>query len=153
MAGQLGAQGAAMEQRELAALASVKNPNRPRRQQSLVVTGRSTGQQLAWLNAGAVADANIFNHPVRVCVFSRLRGHSLVLQLRTHAPHARTHARNARTHRDFRVLTRLDATVCARDGCPLSACAHARALTRPRSYESRLLGRHRMTRRDQRPAR
>ena len=81
-----------------AALASVKNPNRPRRQQSLVVTGRSTGQQLAWLNAGAVADANIFNHPVRVCVFSRLRGHSLVLQLRTHAPHARTHARNARTH-------------------------------------------------------
>jgi len=41
----------------------VKNPNRPRRQQSLVVTGRSTGQQLAWLNAGAVADANIFNHP------------------------------------------------------------------------------------------
>ena len=124
MAGQLGAQGAAMEQRELAALASVKNPSKHRRQQSLVVTGRSTGQQLAWLNAGAVADTNIFNHPVSVFVVSRLLGLSGVL-----------------------------ASVCARDGGPLPACAHARALMRPRSCENRLLGRHRMTRRDQRPAR
>ncbi len=74
-----------MEQRELAALASVKNPNQPRRQQSLVVTGRSTGQQLAWLNAGAVADANVFNHPVRFFVRSRVLVRSLVLKSRPFA--------------------------------------------------------------------
>lgn len=63
MTSQLGKLGAAMEDRELAALASVKNPYRIK-QQSLVVKNGKSVQQLAWKNAGAVADPNVFNHPV-----------------------------------------------------------------------------------------
>ena len=65
MVSQIGKLGAAMEERELAALASVKNPYRIK-QQSLVVKNGKSVQQLAWKNAGAVADPNVFNHPVHV---------------------------------------------------------------------------------------
>ena len=61
-AGALGTEGAKMQQRELAALASVRNPYQVR-QQALHVTGAHTAA-LAWLNAGAVADPNVFSHPV-----------------------------------------------------------------------------------------
>jgi hypothetical protein len=80
MASQIGKLGAAMEERELAALASVKNPYRIK-QQSLVVNNGKSVQQLAWKNAGAVADPNVFNHPVHAYTFQHARGHSQVMCL------------------------------------------------------------------------
>jgi hypothetical protein len=38
-------------------------------------------QQLAWKNAGAVADPNIFNHPVHPYTLQHARGHSQVMCL------------------------------------------------------------------------
>jgi len=58
----LGSEGAAMEQRELAALASEKSPAQMHHEQQLVVKGPHP-TLLAWKNAGAVADANVFKHP------------------------------------------------------------------------------------------
>ena len=58
----LGSEGAAMEERELAALASEKSPAQVQREQKLVVKGRLPALA-AWKNAGAVADSNVFEHP------------------------------------------------------------------------------------------
>ena len=62
MAGKaLGSEGAAMQQRELAALASEKSPGEIQ-EQKLVVKGPKP-MLVAWKNAGAVADDNVFEHP------------------------------------------------------------------------------------------
>jgi len=59
----LGSQGAAMEQRELAALASVKTPQQKMQQKQLLVSrAAAPTASLAWLNAGATADTNVFEH-------------------------------------------------------------------------------------------
>jgi hypothetical protein len=54
-----------MEQRELAALASIKNPSDRPRKQLLVINGASKMSLASkWTNAGAVSDDNVFQHPV-----------------------------------------------------------------------------------------
>jgi hypothetical protein len=58
----LGSEGAAMEQQELAALASEKSPAAMQQEQKLVVKGPRP-MLVAWTNAGAVADDNVFKHP------------------------------------------------------------------------------------------
>ena len=61
----LGSAAAAMEQRELAALASIKNPSDRPRKQLLVINGASKMSLASrWTNAGAVSDDNVFQHSV-----------------------------------------------------------------------------------------